>query len=79
MSDTLIIAKMSTLIVGICNIIKEHYPNSEVWIVCFYNDLDSHYAVASKSIPELNIGGASFGKGPEAWMYQGINPIWEAD
>ena len=36
-------------------------------------------AVASKSTPEFNIGGTNFGEGPKKWMYQGINPIWEAD
>lgn len=60
------------------NIIKKHYPDSEVWIICFFNDLNSHYSHAVTSIPELNIGGASMGKSPEKWIYQGIDPLWVA-
>ena len=64
---------------NIIEVIKKYYPDSEVWIICFFNNSNGQYAVETHSIPELNIGGGSKGTEPPTWVCNGINPIWGAD
>jgi len=58
---------------------SEYLLAFEVWIICFFNDINGWYAIETHSIPELGIGGGSKGMEPQSWIYNGINPIWTSE